>query len=275
MKAHTQAFLRQVGLYQRLKSSLVYDLYWAFANRGLLEARAKEVEFYEKTLSGFRPGNLIFDVGANQGHKTDIFLRLGAKVVSVDPDKANQKVLRERFLKYRLRPKKVNIEGKAVSDAITVKSMWIDAPGSAKNTLNQKWVDILRNDEKRFGQRVDFASKREIETTTLEDLMTTHGVPFFIKIDVEGHEAHVLRGLNRPVPYLSFEVNLPEFKLEGLECVNTLSQIAAGGEFNYAVDCERGLMLDSWTRSRDFARVIERCEAPSIEVFWRTHICVN
>ena len=189
MKAHTQAFLRQVGLYQRLKSSLVYDLYWAFANRGLLEARAKEVEFYEKTLSGFRPGNLIFDVGANQGHKTDIFLRLGAKVVSVDPDKANQKVLRQRFLKYRLRPKKVNIEGKAVSDAITVKSMWIDAPGSAKNTLNQKWVDILRNDEKRFGQRVDFASKREIETTTLEDLMTTYGVPFFIKIDVEGHEA--------------------------------------------------------------------------------------
>jgi FkbM family methyltransferase len=275
VKTHTQAFLRQVGLYQRLKSSLAYDLYWAFANRRLLEARGKEVKFYQKTLKGFRTGNLIFDVGANQGHKTDIFLRLGAKVVCVDPDKANQETLRERFLKYRLRPKRVNIEGKAVSDAISIKTMWIDAPGSAKNTLNGKWVDILRNDEKRFGHRVDFACERKIETTTLEDLITTYGVPFFIKIDVEGHEAHVLRGLSRPVPYLSFEVNLPEFKLEGLECVNTLSQIAAAGEFNYAVDCERGLMLESWMGPRDFARVIERCEAPSIEVFWRTHVCVN
>jgi len=275
VKAQIQAFLKHVGLYQRLKSSLIYDLYWAFANRRLLEARANEVKFYEKTLKGFRNGNVIFDVGANQGHKTDIFLRLGAKVVSVDPDKTNQKALSERFLKYRLRPKRVNVEGKAVSDAITVRTMWIEAPGSAKNTLNGKWVDVLRNDDKRFGQRTDFPAQRMVKTTTLEELMTTYGIPFFIKIDVEGHEAHVLRGLNRPVPYLSFEVNLPEFRLEGLECVNTLSQIFIGGKFNYTIDCERGLILDSWMRARDFARVIKRCDAPSIEVFWRTHICVN
>jgi FkbM family methyltransferase len=183
--------------------------------------------------------------------------------------------LRERFLKYRLKPKTVNIEGKAVSDVLAIKTMWIDGPGSAKNTLNEKWVGILRNDPKRFGRVIDFISKREIETTTLENLMTTYGIPFFIKIDVEGHEAHVLRGMKRLVPYLSFEVNLPEFKLEGLECVNILSRIAPDGEFNYAVDCERGLMLETWMRSREFACVIERCEAPSIEVFWRTSICVN
>jgi len=241
----------------------------------VLDDRTREVQFYKNTLQGFRKGNLIFDIGANEGFKTDIFLRLGAKVVAVDPDEANQKVLRERFLKYRLAPKKLDIEGKAVSDAIAIKTMWIDAPGSAKNTLNSKWVQTLRNDPKRFGQRLDFAGEKQVETITLEKLMAIHGIPFFIKIDVEGHESSVLRGMNRPVPYLSYEVNLPEFKLEGLECVSILSQIAAGGEFNYAVDCERGLMLESWLRPDDFARVIERCEAPSIEVFWRTCICVS
>jgi FkbM family methyltransferase len=256
-----------------------------FANQRLLEERAKEVEFYKKTLQGFRKGNLIFDIGANVGDKTDIFLRLGAKVVAVEPDDASQEVLRQRFLKYRLTPKRVDIEGKAVSDAIAIKTMWIDAPGSAINTLNPKWVQTLSNDQERFllftathawpGQRLDFGGEKQVETITLEKLMATYGTPFFIKIDVEGHEPSVLRGMNRPVPYLSFEVNLPEFKLEGLECVSILNQIAADGEFNYAIDCKRGLMLESWMRASEFARVIERCEVPCIEVFWRTSICVN
>lgn len=78
LKKSAQAFLRRIGLYQRLKSSLVYDCYWAFTDRQLLDDRTKEVEFYKKTLQGFKKGDLIFDVGANEGYKTDIFLRLGA-----------------------------------------------------------------------------------------------------------------------------------------------------------------------------------------------------
>lgn len=275
LKKSAQTFLRRVGIYERLKSSFVYDFYWAFANQQILEERAKEIEFYKRTLQGFRKGNLIFDIGANEGYKTDIFLRLGARVVAVDPDKENQESLRQRFVKYRLKPKSINIEDKAVSDAIATKTMWIDAPGSAKNTLSPKWVETLRTDQKRFGQCFDFASKKQVETVTLEKLIAVHGIPFFIKIDVEGHEPSVLRGLNRPVRYLSFEVNLPEFRLESLQCVNILSEIASDGQFNYAVDCERGLMLENWMRCREFARVMEECEAPSIEVFWRTSFSAN
>ena len=46
---------------------------------------------------------MIFDVGANVGDKTDVFLRLGARVVSIEPDEANQEVLRGKFLRYRVR----------------------------------------------------------------------------------------------------------------------------------------------------------------------------
>jgi len=270
LKRSAQIFLRRIGLYQRLKSSIVYDLYWTFANRQLLDDRNKEVEFYKKTLEGFGRGEIIFDIGANEGYKTDIFLRMGAKVVAVDPDEANQEVLRQRFLKYRRAPKMVSVEGKAVSDNIAIKTMWIDAPGSAKNTLDPKWVETLRNDSKRFGYQLDFTRKKEVETTTLENLMTTYGVPFFIKIDVEGHEPSVLRGLHCPVPYLSFEVNLPEFKLEGLQCISILNEIAPNGKFNCAVDCRRGLMFEKWMSQQDFARVFDQCNETSVEVFWRT-----
>jgi len=242
------------------------------ADRRIIDDRQREVEFYRNLLKGLRKGDLIFDVGANQGYKTDIFLRLGARVVALEPDQLSQEVLKQKFLSHRLTTKPVIVVDKAVSDRKTVDTMWIAAPGSAKNTLSQKWVETLRADQSRFGHRLHFAQKQEIETITLQQLIATHGLPLFVKIDVEGHEASVLRGLHRPVPYLSFEVNLPEFKPEGLECVELLRRLAADGKFNYGADCRHNLALERWLDSREFSSVLDACTEKSIEVFWKTSV---
>jgi len=44
------------------------------ADRRWIDARKRETEFFVKTLIGFRKGDLIFDIGANRGLKTRIFL---------------------------------------------------------------------------------------------------------------------------------------------------------------------------------------------------------
>ena len=47
-------------------------------------------------------------------------------------------------MKLRLVRRPVVIVGKALSDKNTTESMWIDGPGSAVNTLSQKWATTLR-----------------------------------------------------------------------------------------------------------------------------------
>jgi hypothetical protein len=44
-----------------------------------------------------------------------------------------------------------------------------------------------------------------VPVTTLDTLIDHHGLPAFIKLDVEGFEVEALHGLTRPVPALSFE----------------------------------------------------------------------
>lgn len=278
LKEGIQGVLRRVGLHNRLRASFVYDFYWRIADKRRIETKRREIEFYRSLLQGFHQCELIFDIGANVGLKTDAFLQLGACVIAVEPDPQNQEILREKFFRFRLRPKPVTIVGKAVSDRIATETMWIDGPGSALNTLSQKWVGLLRDDKTRFGGTqgsLEFAGRRSVETTTLEQLIATYGSPFFVKIDVEGHETSVLRGLKRPVPFLSFEINLPEFKAEGLECVKLLEGLAADGRFNYAADCQRGLALGEWVDAKTFASQIERCSERAIEVFWKTGVPVG
>ena len=269
LKRRAQAFSKEIGLYERLKASRIYDLYWSYVDPHWIIDRTKEVQFYQTVLLGFRKGDIIFDVGANEGCKTDVFLRLGARVVAVEPDETNLRILSGKFLKNRIFPRPVKIENKAVSDRVGHVQMFVEAPGSALNTLNPKWADTLRHDEVRFGQHFDFATVKTVETTTLESLIAKHGVPFYIKIDVEGHEVNVLHSLKRPVHYISFEVNLPDFKEESLQCIHLLKELAPEGEFNYAVDCRVGLKLQSWMTAKNFIETFNNCNEPTAEVFWR------
>ena len=72
------------SLRHRLQSSFVRRMYWAVAKRETLASMRREEDFYRNLLVDLRRDDLIFDIGANQGDKTAIFLKLGARVVSVE-----------------------------------------------------------------------------------------------------------------------------------------------------------------------------------------------
>jgi len=262
--------MKRLGIYQRLKISYAYDLYWGIADPAVLASRSREVAFYRDLLPDLKRGSVVIDIGANVGEKADIFLRLGAKVVAVEPDTANQLILRQRFCQWRLNKKPVIVVGKAVSDREGSSTFYVNGSNPALSTLNQKWVTVLGKDELRFGTAMTFSDQRVVETTTLDKLVDEFGSPSFVKIDVEGWEPEVLRGLNSPVRCLSFEVNLPEFAAEGRQCIDRLSEIDSDGTFNFAASCQEGLLLPEWLRAPEFLSAFDQCRQRSLEVFWRS-----
>jgi FkbM family methyltransferase len=275
-KRHFLSFFKRTGIYHRLRASSAYDLYLKLTKNELLKAKERESDFYRAMLDGFNRGDLIFDIGANVGDRTDAFLRVGARVIAVDPDEHNQAILREKFLRYRLSPKSVTIVGKAVGARTGVDAMLVYASGSGFNSLSLKSAGILeRVKERRIDDTLDaleLSEEKIVETTTLEDLINTYGLPFFIKIDVVGYEMEVLRGLRRSVPYLSFEIDLPALREEFLQCIEILGRLSARGQFNYTCDRRNGFALDGWVDLVTFSRVLDgcNCDKGCVEVFWRT-----
>ena len=269
-KTKIQDFLRRIGIYDRLRESFAYDCYRHWRYGRPIRWRQNELLFYQGLLGKHPPGMLVFDVGAHRGQRTDVFLQLGARVIAIEPDAANQGLLARKYSRSRPGGGSVTVVGKAVSDGGSGATLWVRAPGSGLNSLSPKWVQTLGRDEKRFGRTVEFTGRQQVETSTLESLINEFGVPRYIKIDVEGHEPSVLRGLKRPVPLLSFEVNLPEFLPEGIECVEILGRLSRAGRFNWSADCQGGPALAKWLPDAAFASALRACKEASVEVFWTT-----
>src|SRR6478672_4919722 len=111
MKIAVKNFLHKKGLYYPLKYSRFFHLYQRLFKPAEIKQQRREVDFYKSFLPLCK---LIFDIGANDGHKTEAFLALSATVVCCEPDNENFKILQTRFRNKR---RKVLLENKALSDS--------------------------------------------------------------------------------------------------------------------------------------------------------------
>ncbi len=232
--------LEKMILQSRTYNLLRYSALPDFLIEKLSGATRKAKNYYGSFLTR-HDTKLVFDVGANKGNKVKALLALGYQVIAVEPEKNSLKTLKYRFAKNP----DVTLVEKGLSDAPGSAQIHIAAPRSGFNTLSNKWVDILgRSEVNRFEQKIEYSDAYDIPLTTLDHLIAEFGIPYFIKIDVEGYEVNVLHGLHAAPDFLSFETNLPEFLDETLECIRHLQTVAAGVCFNYSVNDQ--LELSQW-----------------------------
>ncbi len=251
--------LKKLQLFDRIKYSKPGELYYIIFNRPQIKQTNRELGFYRSFLPDC---NLIFDIGANDGHKTVVFKKLSNKVVACDPDPYNIKILQRRFGSKQ----HIFIESLAITDRIGVSDFYMEQPGSPLNSINPQWKTILEeHNDNRWAEPIRFSDTvLQTKTTTLDALIVKYGSPDFIKIDVEGNEKNVLKGLSTTVPFISFEVLLPEFLNEAIDCIHLLLEINKNYLFNYSV--EEKIMQQGFVDDVTFIKILQSLAIPHLEI---------
>jgi FkbM family methyltransferase len=144
-------------------------------------------------------GDLVFDIGCHVGDRVASFRRLGARVIAVEPQPALARTLR---LIYGRDPA-VSVEESAVGRTEGAVALKLNLANPTVSTASEAFIAAAQGAPGWEGQH--WTTSVEVPMTTLDALAARHGVPRFIKIDVEGYEAEALAGLSAPVEALSFE----------------------------------------------------------------------
>jgi len=191
-----------------------------------------------------RRGDLVFDVGAHVGDRVASFRRLGARVVAIEPQPALAFTLKTLYGRDR----NVTIESKAVGRGPGTLAMMINVDNPTVSTVSSAFIDAAKGAQGWEGQVWD--KTIVVPVTTLDALIEAHGVPAFVKIDVEGFEGEALAGMTRPVDVLSFEFTTIQREV-AQACI---ARCTALGFRRYNAALGESQELGEWRSAGDIAR---------------------
>jgi FkbM family methyltransferase len=231
--------------------------------------------------------DLIFDIGMHNGTDSEFYLKKGFRVVGVE---ANPELAESARTKFRseIAEKRLMIENLGIFNSEQVLTFYV----------NQD-VDEWSSFEKHLGTREDTRySAVEVPCKRLDYFIGKYGMPYYLKVDVEGVDAIVVRELTRWAirpAYISLEdggvdslialyetgarkfkfINqlairdyvLPSIALEGREVQHSFG-VSSSGPFGRELP---GEWLDTSTAFKVYAECVRPPGASPIDGWWDIH----
>ena len=156
--------------------------------------------------------DLVFDLGMHNGTDTEYYLKKGFRVVGVDANPRLTNSVRERF-RSEIADKRLFVENIGIHNSEQVLTFYLNLD-----------VDEWSSFEKRLGTRDNTRfSTLEVPCRRLDYLIGKYGMPYYLKIDVEGLDAAIVRDLTRWAirpAYASLED-------DGIDCLIALYETGA------------------------------------------------
>ena len=158
---------------------------------------------------------LVYDVGFNNGDDSAYYLNRGFRVVAVE---ANPELVEEGRIRFA---------SEIAAGRLTLlnTAMWENRDAKLSFYINNTESGQSSLDPERGKKGGDY-QEVTVGTVSIKDLFAQYGVPWYLKIDIEGADEMVIRSLprNGGVPkYISFELN------HGCPAVELLSPLGYAG----------------------------------------------
>lgn len=203
-------------------------------------------KFYSQFL---KKGDIYFDVGSNYGNRIEPIKDLGINIVAVEPQEKCIKYLRKKY------GSTINLVTNGLGEREEDRELFI-ASADTVSSFSAEWIATMK-ESGRFGD-TDWSKKSLVHITTLDNLITRFGNPDFIKIDVEGFELEVLKGLTTPQKMISFEYAVPEASAAVMACIERLGVISDKKiYFNYSIEESMSWALSEWLSYEAFIEKVK------------------
>jgi len=198
----------------------------------------KQKSFYKKLI---QPNSLCFDIGANIGDKSKIFLYLNARVIAFEPQSQCyielKKILHNnfKFLPYAIGAKN-ETKNLRIANHIEVA------------TFSEKMIDFYSN------KNLKWSKTEKVTVKKLDTIIEEFGVPDFCKIDTEGFELEILSKLTYAIPMIEFEF-VEAFIFDTLGIITILNK--EGTLYNYNLNEKPKFELKEWVNAKKMIRIIK------------------
>lgn len=219
------------------------NTYQRLLNRDAYRERLRRRAYFQPFV---RPGDLVFDIGAHRGHYAETFRELGARVVAVEPNPSLAAEIRRHF-------PGIAVVGAAVGAKPGTATLNIGRDDQ-HSTVSREWAAVH---PERWQDTIT------VPMTTLDELILEHGEPGFVKIDVEGFETEVLRGLTVAPPAVSFEFQAALPDPEPFRLLDAL------GNYEYAVASSPYVRSPHWDDSARASLLVAAVQSGSGDVLAR------
>ena len=183
----------------------------------------------------------VFDVGMNNGDDSAYYLSKGFTVVAVE---ANPILVQRAHTRF---------QAEIASRQMVIEPLGIrNHPGRLPFWINEERDVFSSFDRTRASRGGMSCHSVDVDCVTLDTLLKKHGVPYYLKLDVEGAEPYCLTSLQ--------SMGLPEYisvEAESLEYLLLLWQLGYR-QFKIVDQMRHNSRLPDFTNERVFSRLAKR-----------------